>query len=536
MLSSQKNRIAFVVFGIVAVLLVNLWVSSSANFLPSSTDTARIIIGAKEIRETGFIQPNIYENGGYSPYKEITNYLYPPFQVLIYTLSDFSGVSFHFVFCGVVFLLSILIFFTLYLLLKEAFKKISLSIIYCSTFFLFFSLTLARSLLLTPQNLFGYLFILVTLYFAFRFFHEKKLKFLFFSLLAFIATLQYHHLSFFVAFMALILFLIIYLKSAKKILVIAGSVLSFGGAIIYLRFVLKQTYLFDDLINSLSQQYRPNANSFFDLPAQIGFLLFLLGFCGLFLLNRGNSLFLKKIVVAMLVVVSLLSYAHYFGIYYFPDRFVAFYWLPLIFLVPLGLNYFFSILKKPLFLIFVTILFTAGCFNFWGFLKSDFDLFSKKFLPKKGDLEAVNFLNTNGLSNSNLLSTYYGENRFSIFLPYFYNNGQVTFSVEDNYPILAARKVKSLRPGFYQKLIKNLGQEKIISQSELESLPEYQVFLMLNFPDLEKSKTFFKEYKIRYFYTWKGSAEDRIFSESENFSVFFENERVKIFVNEKANF
>ncbi len=473
---------------------------TASHFLPTSPDTLRVLIGVKEIAEEGDIPLNIYENGGYSPGKSDANILYPQFQLLIFTFSTLSGIGSQYILVGVVVLLTVTIFLLFFLVFQKIYTH-SLAVL-LTAFFGVTSISVVRAVILTPQGLFGFVFILLSVYFFLRYVSTKHFKDALLIVFSLCALLIFHHLSFFVVLPVYCVYFVVKSKN-KALIVLGGIVLTFAG-VAFLVFGLKQFHIFYDIARSFSNPLIDNvinANSVLDFPAQIGYTLFLVACFSFIFLKRVVRAEYWLFIKIFLVISFVLSYMHYMGIYFFPDRLVLYTVFPVLFFIPQLFIHLEKKLSRMFFISFLMVIVSAHFVHSIAYAYDDYTFFTVPHLPASTEYDAYAYLNKRR-SDGGVLAAYNDTEKSSLFLPYFIQNTVSFYTLNNSF-----------------------------KDSDLEDLADFEIarYMMFKNPESPESEQFFDEYDIQFVYLGRNSRDDSHFREAETFMRSFQNEDIVIY-------
>lgn len=423
---SLPNRYAhyFVLLLLSVVLVFHFFsLGASTSFLPFSSDSVRVVIGADSFKESGFLERNIYENEGFSPYGNDENFLYPPLQILVATASFFSGVEVHIVYFVLQLVFVFLLPFSVYFLCKELFDWDGF-VLLMPSFFLTTSLYVLRSQVLTPQALFGLLLIVFAFVMLARYVKSEKYGSLLLFLLCYFFVGLLHHLTFFV-FLSGVLLIVFFVEKRLFLWVLFIAL----TVVVYLFFGLDQFHLVDDLGRSIPdpiQDNLVNANGIFNMPAQVGYILFVLGFFGILFGKRYMSGSAYYSLVAVITTVIFLTYAHYVGAYFFPDRIALYLCLVLSFFAPVLFIKLQKEFSAQLMISVFLVLFSAHVAHGYIFQKDGFDFFSSKLAISHTQKNAFNAIEGQG----RVLAVVEEKDLSGLLIPYITGN-EVTLFHQD---------------------------------------------------------------------------------------------------------
>ncbi|MBU1118720.1 hypothetical protein KKH43_02485 [Patescibacteria group bacterium] len=496
-------------FGFLLLFVSSFYITQYRDFFePITTDGIRVALGAERLIEKGEIQPD-YEVLGGTANVEARGSLYPFIQINVAILSDISGIStYHAIFLFYL-IIFVILALTLYILLGRFTKSRETQIISFLLSILF--LPLLRSILLTPQNLIGYLLIVTIINLLFLV-QGKKLLLLLFMIIGCMAF--YHHLTLFIV----LIFLFVYLITGKhfsKLLVF--FVISLAAVFLASKILLGSYDILFFVKSIFSSFFSPseldyfNLNTPLDFPYVLGIYQTLLGIFGALILALSRKKFVMgyHIAISLGFVILFLSNILFFGIGFHPDRFLNYLFIPLALCIPLCIDFI-----KNIFFVKRRLIATGLCafIIIVSFVQNvsvsahEQSYFGETFILSRGELEAAEFLKK---------------------------------KMSDTEVVLIASRERTRKADSYARY---LGNKKtlIFDEPSLASIPQkneqslrFDIWQMTVFPSIKNSEDLFKKYGVEFFLFPAGSKERIAF---ENFSyviILFENENVVIFAKKK---
>ncbi|MBU1166970.1 hypothetical protein KKC60_01000 [Patescibacteria group bacterium] len=477
---------------------------------PLVTDSIRIALGSERLLEGGELVPDFEVSGGRVA-NESSSVLYPPLQVTIALLNLFSKESIFatsIVFFGLVFSLLLAAVFLLM-------QKISGSSFVSFLAFLLalFSLPVLRASLLTPQNLLGYLFFVTIILLLLW---KKGIQGYALAFGVLLLSFYFHHLSAVLATM----FLTVYMLLSKRFklfavwLIVIIFLAGLLGKIVYGS--LNPLTLVSKFVAEITRQnelFALNLNMPWDLPRALGLVFALAGILGLVSFFQTNNLSRsKKIVCSLFVVLVVLIGVQYLGFYYHPDRLSNYFFLPLLFGLPFFIKNLFELYsdkKRWCGITLMMILLSCAFAENVTVAKHELDYFGSSFTLTKSEKNVAEFLNRQAGDESILLSSR-GENKKA---------DSFAREVTTKDFLVYNRETSSLMP----------EREADISDEEFLGDRTFQAWLMIFYPDLEKSKQLFVDNNIKYVVTYRNSREQERFAGLKDYKVVFDNHELIVY-------
>lgn len=534
----DKRWLSVLILFLIVLLsfFIGFYAYYNSQFWPFSPDTVNIALGSKDLATDGQFHGAWNILMGYEPN---VNYptLYPLIQILILYIMMFfqldSLVAIHYLAIAV----NAFIPLVVYLISLELFKKNRL-IAVMSSFFALTSLSLSRSILLTPQNTIGYFFALIVLLFFIKYLKYRKNSLLLLAFLLAIINVLMHPLSGFIIIIFILISLLIYKKGKRNKLIIVTIFLIPFVCSLYL-YTSSFYRIIDVLIgNNLSINYPvTESHKIWEIPGVLGYVLCVLGVYGILQLYH-NKYHFRHLILVLSLILLFFSQSHYIGFNLVPDRFTAFLWIPLVFAAPLG--YFkildslrkidFILLKRTPVTIFISCIIISSFIHNFNHLIYDYEVWGNSIIPHEEDIEAMQWLKDNG-TGKNILSTAFGIRQQSYLLPFFYE-GYVVRYTEDLGVNPRDLKINLAPRGIIGYLLipfLNKNEDRIVSKYNQKLNKRIDIYEIIILPDQESSQQIMDKYDIEYFYTWEGTREDTIYENSESFDLVYNNSLVNIY-------
>lgn len=397
------------------------------NFGFLSPDSLKIVLGADFLVRNGAFRENIEDYGGFLSENLSIGAYYPFIQLIVSSVSQLFSLPIEIAFIFLMFFCLTIFSVGLFFVLRRVYLTGGVEWYLAPLFLIgfFFSPSIVRAFLLTPQNFLGY-FVLVFGVICFLYFFSKKRYFFticfllcFFPLLFFV-----HYLSFgYFLFSVLIFF--------HFLLVIKKRQWFFILIFLELLLLVFAMFFFSDFVigilssglsfESIESKNVVNVRYLF---SALGAPLLLVSLFGIFdarkYFNEYVCLFLGSYTFLGLLFSLFLPL---FGYVFLPDRFVMFLWLPIVLFFPLGFSfllrknkiYFGKFLSKLIGLLAVVLVVFQAFF--WMF--DDITVFSKRF-SHISDIE--NLVGHIPDSSSRVMYSLRGSDQSAMSLPLFLEN------------------------------------------------------------------------------------------------------------------
>lgn len=379
---------------------------------------------------------------------------------------------------------------------------------------------LLRSLILTPQNVYGYFVIILLMIVFLHLIAKPRAWYWWISLIGLTPILAFTHtLSFGIAAITFtIWFWLFFLQSWLYRLLLVGV----GGIII---FVNEKFSLLPITVKNALQLFQSNFSGYdhplYDHPAIWGYIVTALAAVGLTLSIKLHYK-LRWLCISLIITPVILGHLSYFGLQLLPERFIPFAWLGLVPLAALGLHELGQRLHwRPVLWTSVLILIvSAQIVHAIIFIQDDVNGWSKRFRPHPEFIEALQWLNTQPNKGA-LLGIMAVSNREISFAPLWYD-GMI-----ENYPWY----------NLDHKNIKNLQANSSLYKPILAdpANPEYKrihaLYALMTTPTDSTVPALIAPYSLHYFIVPKTSPVYKIWKAESTipFSIVYENNKYIIY-------
>ncbi|MBI2415245.1 MAG: hypothetical protein HYV33_01115 [Candidatus Kerfeldbacteria bacterium] len=291
------------------------------------------------------------------------------------------------------------------------------------------SLGLVRSLVMTPHNLFGFLFLaIITLCLLPKKNHWPAVHWLGLAWLCTILLYSIHPLSFAVTAVALTGYSIAWTIVQKQwwwlglASVVAYTVLSY---------VIKSWWPLDLLPYVQGINAPGVVKPWWDHLAIWGYGITPLAGFGLAWSMRQGWWQRIAFSIGLGLTAMIGGELHYFGIQLVPDRMIAFAWLPLLLFAMMALAYFIKQLPMITTMIMLCTISLAQLAHAGQFIRSDTDDIAKRFLPQPDFVEAISWLERYRTTDTFVLGVANIHNRQIQYAGLFYTGDIVAYPFSD---------------------------------------------------------------------------------------------------------
>lgn len=461
---SKKNTILILITIILFSLAISSFFYIISDFYPLLSDTARTTCGVRNLVENKSLNnQNFYLNfAGIDSDLCWSGKTYLPIRILASAFSLLSSkispwISMYLFYLIVLALIPLLVF----LIAKKLFNDDKIALV--SAFFGGFAPFLARSVLVHPQNLVGFVLILFFILIFIQHHLFKKYTYLVALFLILIIFPYFHHLSFFVLLISLVLYLI--LTARIKHLFFYFVILLF---IIFIVHFFISKFPLEFFLNILNSSLEGGAlwessvkKPFWEIPSYLGYLLFAFGFLGLIHYSSSNperrpaklagieeksrnfisdcSRFrlnnnLKTFFFALFLAPLIFSQLYFIGINFFSFRIIAYIGIPLIIFSGLG----FFVLKeifskfntKKLFFYFSILIFLSTASHYFSYLVGIYKARNIYYIPQPNFIKTVKWLNDHSNKKTVVLTTVQRKNKQTVAFAYLYKGNVIYFPAE----------------------------------------------------------------------------------------------------------
>ncbi|MDP3970723.1 MAG: hypothetical protein Q8P90_03410 [bacterium] len=416
-----KITLSLSIVAIVAIFLV--FISLYWNDFAITPDASGLACGAKVLAETGeFSTYSLTGNSYEMCWRPST---YPVLQIIHAGLLKILPIQSHHLLLltgGLAFLACVVGVWLIGWLLSK-----SPTIALFAGLFSALSPALIRSLVLTPQNLFGYMLIIFCIIFAILAITKQQHRWIAFALSPFSLLALVHDLSFGIA--AIVFsswFVLFYIKSWK----IKIGLITTGIIVLVLDFTLAifpvsiKGMIGYFINNSLPGFYHP----IWDHPAIWGYLITMLAGVGLVFGLSKITKQIKWLLLIMLLVPIILGHLPLFGIGILPNRFIPFAWISLAIFASFGLVELRKYLKfTPIvFVLFAVLIVGAQATHAVVFMKDDIEGWSFRYRPHDGFAEALEWLDDTN-HTGRLLGVQSATNQEILHAPLWYSGHTIYY-------------------------------------------------------------------------------------------------------------
>ncbi len=378
---------------------------------------------------------------------------------------------------------------------------------------------LLRSLILTPQNVYGYFWIVIFIVaFIHLILHPRWYWWI--ALIMLTPVLAFTHtLSFGIAAIAFALwFWLFFLERWLYRLIVAGI----GGVMIL---ITERWQLLPVSVSSALSLFRSSFSGYdhpvYDHPAIWGYLITALAVVGM-VLAKKLSYKIRWLFISLIFTPVILGHLSFVGLQLLPERFIPFAWLGLVPLATLGVYELGALVRWPrtFWTASVICILGAQIIHAAVFIKDDVDGWSARFRPKPEFIQAMQWLNQQPNKGA-LLGIMAVSNREISFAPLWYT-GMI-----ENYPWynLDHKDIKNLQANssLYQPILAN------------PSAPEYQrihtLYTLITTPNDPSLITTLPPYQLSYFVLPKTSQAYKLWQKEASlpFSLIYENNKYVIY-------
>lgn len=439
----------------------------------------------------------------------------------------------------------------IFLVTKNLFLNNKIALI--STSFGAFAPFFARSLLVHPQNLVGFLFILIFILFFIKYQYKKNPKDQIVAIFIFALLPFLHHLSFFVLLLSLIFYFLITNKIQKIFCYLL--ICLFLTTFIYF-FISHRPIEF--VLNIINHSAEGGAfwessikKPFFEIPSYLGYLLFALGFWGMINLSflaAQNKL--RRFFVALFFAPALFSQIYLLGFNFFSFRIIAYAGLPLIILSGYGVIKLSELFKKfnlqKLFYFFALALFLANLGHFFAYLTHIYQTRNLEYLPQKNFLKTVDWLNQHSYQNTFILTTNAKKDKQTAGFAYLYKGNVIYypatfFSNPKKLKFLDKTAQARLDPEYFKTQPKHFLPRLILKFNYFKKLREDAYFAAKkSFRKLQKLNQLltnpekyptlnYEKHEISYVVLKVNSWADKIYQKQTKFKVVYQNPEWRIY-------
>lgn len=379
---------------------------------------------------------------------------------------------------------------------------------------------LLRSLVLTPQNLYGYCFIIVMMIIFVELVRQPRRWWWWIGLVATAAGLAFTHiLSFGIAGITFALwFLLFYLRSWRSRCVIVLAIAMVIAVVVWGHVLPVSLKVVFTLFGGVFSGYD---HPLYDHPAIWGYIVTLLAGVGIFL-SAALSKKMYWLLACWLIIPVFMAHLSWFHLTLLPDRFVAFSWMSLTVFAASGLMTLKQRLKLDwnIFIPLAMILMSAQFVHSIIYVKDDVAGWSARFRPHPAFTQALGWLNQQS-DKGTLVGIMAVANREITFAPIWYDHPVASYPWYN----LNHRNIKSFtaESALYQGVFSD--------PTNPEYLRVQAFYSMITKPNSDAAYAAMSNYHLKYFILPKNSQANAIWRKKSlnHFSQIYENEAYRLF-------
>lgn len=477
--------------------------------------------------------------------------VYQLFQVMVAISASLTGIDATQSFIFIVGLATGLLSLTTFLIAKKIFNSNIAG--YIAGFLTVGLPFISRAIVLTPQNIIGFLFSNIALYLLIIFLDHPSFGRFFIAFIYTCIILLIHPLSFGIFLISAGIYLCFYSwhKITNRWLLILsffGLIFLIIGGLTLTSFVLTGsknvlgfvTRFLVEISTSGLNEGSVNIIKIRQYPIVFGSLTIYLALFSLFIyfFRSSHPIKYKGIVIMLLFVPLLWANLYLIGVNFLSYRVILYIWLPISILIA----YFFLWYRRKfretilMLTLFFIISFTAIGFQS---IVNHYNEYGKNFVPTLDDKEALKWLVYNiGHSQNQILTIERWPNIQNNIFGYLYPNlgfFVVTDLTESETPPTPPEYVamKPTNAKLLGKLILTWAPQDDINSVRESNEKNYQKRLELfygsKFPDSERGSKALDKWGITYAYIFKNIKEYSKFKKSTQFQVVYQNDSVAIF-------
>lgn len=382
---------------------------------------------------------------------------------------------------------------------------------------------LLRSLILTPQNVFGYLGMLVIVLAVVEISKRKSwasaLPWWIAIVFSFAALIFSHRLSFGVASIVFTIWIVLFYPRrwvTRFILILLGLI----GSLLVFKFKL-----FPIPPQQAWQLFQGHFTGYdhplYDHPALWGYIPTLLAAIGL-LFPMRLSRKTYGIVLTSLIIPIILAHLSWFGLSLLPDRFVAFSWIGIVLFAAVGSVALFQHLhaRWSWFLPLLILVIGAQVVHGVVYSKDDVSGWSARFRPHQEFREALLWLNEQP-EKGTLVGIMAAARREITFAPFWYDGTVASYPWYN----LNHRNIKSF------KAKSALYEDIFADPTNPEYLRVKAFYSIITHPNSDEAKNAVNTYRLQYLIVRKNSPADEIWQQAPppHFPQIYENDKYHIY-------
>lgn len=414
---------------------------------------------------------------------------------------------------------------------------------------------IGRAIVLTPQNIFGFLFLGVSVYIGVLFLKFRSIRWFIAFLFSLGMLLFAHPLSFGVFFVFLLLYLPIHFwrTFSWKYRLFAAFIFPFllyFGLTLMSIVLLRSTdaigfitrFLVEISTTGLSEPiilYQTYPTVFGPITVNI-----IIAAAFVFIVRYISNWYYKRVIIVLMIVPLVWANLYLLGVNFLSYRVILYLWLPASIMIAFFLLWHKSIFTKKMAII-VTILLVIIFANI-GFnnIYKHYDDYGKNFVPTNDDLLALKWLQANKSSNLSIMSIerwpQIQNNVFGSLYPElgFFIVTDLTESLEPpKPPTVSATEPSSTK--LLGKVILQLSVKDVRSSVEDFDNQTFErrkeLFYGSKFPDSPEGRKALDKWGITHVYLFRNIQEYDAFRHSSQFVLQYSNDTVTIFERVKKD-
>jgi len=525
---------ALFLFGFIAGIAPEVW---SGGYL-TSPDSYTIVNYAQHIVDTFHILPHT---------------VYQTTQIFIASISIVTGFSVTVSFILLTgFSVGMMAVFT-FLLGRLIFS--STPIAFLAGFFVIGLPFIGRAIVLTPQNIIGFLFLVISVYIGALFLKFRSVRWFIAFLFSVGILLAIHPLSFGVFFIFLLLYLPLHFWRTFSWKYRLLALVAFP-IILYLGLMLMSIALLGsaDVIGFITRflvEISTTGLSEPTIPYQTYSLVFgaitiniIVAAAFVFIFRYTSNWYYKRIIIVLMIVPLVWANFYLLGVNFLSYRVILYLWLPASVVIAFFLLWYKNIFSKKMTIITIALLVISFANIGFNNIYKHYNEYGKNFVPTNDDLRALEWLRINTFSNLSIMSIerwpQIQNNIFGSLYPGlgFFIVTDLTESLDPpKPPIVSATKPSSTK--LLGRLILRLSAKN--TRSDVEEFDNQtlerrkELFYGSKFPDSPEGRKALDKWGITHAYIFKNIQEYEAFRRSPQFVIRYSNNTVAIFERVKKD-
>lgn len=361
-----------------------------SDWLPTSPDSAGLSCAVQYLADSGKFATarTAGFNFHYNPCWTVETY--PGNQMFTALITKLTGLTSYHVVVGLSIVVYIACALLVYWLMRVTTSRPTIAL--WSGLTAVSSLVLARSLLLTPHNLYGYLYILLGLLGLALWERTQRWPYWLLIAASIILLSVFHALSLAILGIALCLFIVLAFYRSPRILIVSALGLLILSSIVGK--ILLDTWSPLQLIYQVFQFSIPGiTNPWYDHPAVWGYTATVLAILGFSMAIRQKKIDYTLLLSLCIGIVSILfAHAKLVGIEILPERMIAYAWIPITLFAGIGIQQLVDWGKSWYRYTLPTLVITSMCVHFIIFTQDSYVGISQRFLPDTDFIAAMQWL------------------------------------------------------------------------------------------------------------------------------------------------